>query len=412
MSNPIIGRIRRGGLLGLALILSLLIAGVGVSAQGANPIIYNLKPDQNAAVNGPAVEVGASIRGSSVITAWQVQIDNQVVTNFPSPTSAEGGLVLLVYGTLNFGPGQHSIYVSGTDSYGHAGGYRWNFTVQGNGPPPPGKLPSFTNLTPAPGATTGGSVIRIAITVNSTANLYNESLTLDGRLYAISGRNGGTSETIYADISGVAPGQHTVVAQASDTAGNTNSQAWSFTVPGCTGGNLYFPQTGRCVNPTFYQFWQQHGGLPTFGYPISDQINELSATDGKTYAVQYFERARFELHPENAPPYNVLLGLLGNQFHHPEPPVAPIAGRLFFAETGHNVASDFIAFWLNNGGLPIFGYPISEEFNEVNPLDGKSYTVQYFERARFERHPENQPPYNVLLGQLGKQLYQQKYPQP
>jgi hypothetical protein len=29
--------------------------------------------------------------------------------------------------------------------------------------------------------------------------------------------------------------------------------------------------------------------------------------------VQWFERARFELHPENQPPYNVLFGLLGNE---------------------------------------------------------------------------------------------------
>jgi hypothetical protein len=31
--------------------------------------------------------------------------------------------------------------------------------------------------------------------------------------------------------------------------------------------------------------------------------------------------------------------------------------------------------------------------------------VQYFERARFEYHPENQPPYDVLLGLLGRQLF-------
>jgi hypothetical protein len=35
--------------------------------------------------------------------------------------------------------------------------------------------------------------------------------------------------------------------------------------------------------------------------------------EGKDYQVQWFERARFELHPENQPPYNVLLGLLGNE---------------------------------------------------------------------------------------------------
>jgi peptidoglycan/xylan/chitin deacetylase (PgdA/CDA1 family) len=48
--------------------------------------------------------------------------------------------------------------------------------------------------------------------------------------------------------------------------------------------------------------------------------------------------------------------------------------------------------------LPLFGYPISEEFEE----DG--YVVQYFERARFEWHPEHRGTvYEVLLGHLGRQ---------
>ena len=46
----------------------------------------------------------------------------------------------------------------------------------------------------------------------------------------------------------------------------------------------------------------------------------------------------------------------------------------------------------------MFGYPISEPF--VDPTTG--YTIQYFERARFEYHPENAgTPYDVLLGLLG-----------
>ncbi|MGN6812802.1 MAG: hypothetical protein ACTHMP_18215, partial [Thermomicrobiales bacterium] len=36
--------------------------------------------------------------------------------------------------------------------------------------------------------------------------------------------------------------------------------------------------------------------------------------------------------------------------------------------------------------------------------DGNTYVVQYFERARFEHHPENQPPYNILLGQFGRRI--------
>jgi hypothetical protein len=30
--------------------------------------------------------------------------------------------------------------------------------------------------------------------------------------------------------------------------------------------------------------------------------------------------------------------------------------------------------------------------------------VQYFERARFEYHPENPAPYDILLGQFGRQI--------
>jgi hypothetical protein len=48
---------------------------------------------------------------------------------------------------------------------------------------------------------------------------------------------------------------------------------------------------------------------------------------------------------------------------------------------------------------------------ETSQLDGKPYTVQYFERAVFEYHPENQPPYDVLLLQLGTYVGKSRYTQ-
>src|SRR5690606_40578661 len=49
------------------------------------------------------------------------------------------------------------------------------------------------------------------------------------------------------------------------------------------------------------------------------------------------------------------------------------------------------------GAVHVFGFPISEEFEEGG------YNVQYFERARMEWHPENAgTPYVVLLGHLGR----------
>jgi len=75
---------------------------------------------------------------------------------------------------------------------------------------------------------------------------------------------------------------------------------------------------------------------------------------------------------------------------------APDPDHIYFPETQHYLSLGFKAFWQANGGLPIFGYPISEEFDE------NGVTVQYFERARFELHPDfDGNPYHVQLGLIG-----------
>src|SRR6185437_814990 len=72
------------------------------------------------------------------------------------------------------------------------------------------------------------------------------------------------------------------------------------------------------------------------------------------------------------------------------------ATALYFPETGFWVTDSFLSFWNSNGGLRTFGYPLSRVFYQ----DG--IFRQYFERAIFERHDENNgTPYNVLLTRLG-----------
>ena len=85
------------------------------------------------------------------------------------------------------------------------------------------------------------------------------------------------------------------------------------------------------------------------------------------------------------------------------------ANCVTFPETQQTVCGRFLKYWQDHGGLPQQGYPISGEFQEKSDLNGQVYTVQYFERAVFEFHPENQPPYDVLLSQLGTFLYKAKY---
>ncbi|MEA2574045.1 MAG: hypothetical protein QOH93_1343 [Chloroflexia bacterium] len=177
----------------------------------------------------------------------------------------------------------------------------------------------------------------------------------------------------------------------------------------CDGGTS-FAQTGHAICKGMESYWRQYGGVSQFGFPISEPSVERSPIDGKDYMVQYFERARFELHPEQkGTPYEVQLSLLGRQFHPVEPSVAQRnkPGYSYFRETGHNVSPAFAKYWQEHGGLFVNGYPISEEVQE-KLADGKVYTVQYFERVRMELHPENSAPNNVLLGLLGRSALEQK----
>jgi sugar lactone lactonase YvrE len=185
------------------------------------------------------------------------------------------------------------------------------------------------------------------------------------------------------------------------------------------GSGRTFAETGKTVTGQFLAYWDAHGGLAQQGYPISDEMQEVSATDGKTYTVQYFERAVFEAHPEQQDPqFQVLLSLLGVAYYNQKyPSGAPgqtpnnEAGALLLPETGKRLGGRFKQYWEQHGGLMQQGYPISDEFTEVSTLDGKPYRVQYFQRAVFQYHPENAgTAYEVLLAQLGTYQYQAQYP--
>jgi thermitase len=183
-------------------------------------------------------------------------------------------------------------------------------------------------------------------------------------------------------------------------------------------GAVYFPETGHTLRGVFLSYWRAHGGLPVFGYPISEEFIERS-DDGREALVQYFERHRFELRPENRPPYNVQLTRLGDVILRARgvdwftlPKGAPQPGCRYFPETGHSLCEPFLSAWRSSGlefdrrrgkseaeNLALFGMPISEPQVETLP-DGRLILVQWFERARFEDHG----PDGVLFGLLGNEL--------
>ncbi len=169
----------------------------------------------------------------------------------------------------------------------------------------------------------------------------------------------------------------------------------------------YFPQTGKTVSGKFLEYWHNNGGLAVYGYPLTEAQAEVDPETGQTFLTQWFERNRFELHPENAgTKYEILLGLLGKDLRREalisdpdfaattlrSDPAFPKDQSQFFAQTGHNVNPRFLNYWQTNGGLERFGLPVSEEHLEIDPETGQPFSMQWFERARFEYHPENQPP--------------------
>lgn len=199
-----------------------------------------------------------------------------------------------------------------------------------------------------------------------------------------------------------------------------NSSALPVTPP-ASGPCRQFPETGYQVCGPMLQYWDENGGLPVFGYPITAQASQQ--VEGRSYEAQFFERNRLELHPENARPYDVLLGRLGADqlaargIDWQQYPKADPNTPHYFAQTGQAIAPEFWGYWSSHGlefdgrsgksfeeSLALFGLPLSPAMMEKSRTDGGTYLTQYFERARFEYHPENAgTPYVVLLGLLGRE---------
>ncbi len=208
-----------------------------------------------------------------------------------------------------------------------------------------------------------------------------------------------------------------VLPSSSRTSDGTSGVDWRF-----------FPETQHYLHLGFNAYWEKNGALPVFGFPLTEEFDQTaefeqySPTVSVFHTVQFFERQRFEWHPEYAgTPYELLLGRLGFEAADRGGMLAtePFQTRsvddiipshcTMFSETGHLVCMDFLNYWSSHGlefgdedisfreSLALFGYPISEPFVDLE----SGLTVQYFERAIFEYHPDNPDPYQILLRRLG-----------
>lgn len=84
----------------------------------------------------------------------------------------------------------------------------------------------------------------------------------------------------------------------------------------------------------------------------------------------------------------------------------PNPDKIYFSDCGHYLSYGFLKFWQMNGKFDSFGCPVTDEITE----NGR--TVQYFQKARMEYHPDLAgTQWETSLGLLGTELYSASSPE-
>lgn len=175
----------------------------------------------------------------------------------------------------------------------------------------------------------------------------------------------------------------------------------------------YFAETGHYVRGLFLEkFNAASDPIKFYGFPITDEFIAPASSPVAGVRVQYFQRARMEYHPENPVGQQIEIAMLGKELAYLDQPGEPPLvlpqnhpACRYFAETEKQVCYAFLAFFENNGGLEQFGYPIT------NIVRVNDRLVQYFEKARFEWHPEMPAGQRVTITNIG-QIYFNLYEDP
>ena len=162
----------------------------------------------------------------------------------------------------------------------------------------------------------------------------------------------------------------------------------------------YFPQTGHFVRDEFMAYFNTHGGVKVFGYPITEDFQDNYDAGCR---VQHFQKARMDLVAGffGAPrirlaPVGELLGFGAPPISSENIPPSSDPNVRYYPQTGHTLGYAFKTFFDFNGGLEVFGYPITELLIENERI------VQYFQRAKMEWHPDKPNEERVQLGNLGE----------
>lgn len=183
--------------------------------------------------------------------------------------------------------------------------------------------------------------------------------------------------------------------------------------PRLQGAEECFNETGHCARGAFLDYWRANGGMARYGPAVTDELAEAGRT------VQYFRNAVLEIAADpDEKGARIAQARLDPHLFYYEPeneafePAEEKAGAVFVPETRHNLAEPFLSFWRANGEVAGLGYPVSEPFEQYDPVGGRTRRVQYFERARLQIAQAGQgqgDTQQVEVGALGLWMYRQRY---
>ncbi|MGA7671025.1 MAG: Ig-like domain-containing protein [Nitrolancea sp.] len=391
----------------LVLVLVILLAMLAyLMSLSAHPSITNISPKPGSTTDPGLVTVEAQVNAAKPIESVTLIIDG--VQQSPA-VSTLGDRSWVVRFQSVMPRGKHNAVVDVLDVKGNHQTQTWSFLASG-----PRISPSIAFSDPPSDAAVSEGLLLIHANVQSDTDISTATLTVNGQKINTS-LTPATTTPVSANLDNpqaqvwnveaqhaFSAGTYTAKLVATDQQGDQSETEWHFTVTNNPdrASARYFSSAKLYVTGQFLTFWTANNGALLFGDPVSPRFTDTQGT-----VVQYFEKARFEIGKHG----DVSLGLLGDEaigstqksVDKPD----GFSGR-YFQATGHTLAGKFEDFWNANGGLRIFGYPISEV------LDQNGTKVQYFERARFELSKDDNGDTIVRLTPLGAQIWQAQQSSP
>lgn len=383
----------------LAAVLVVLLAMLAyLMSLSSRPAVTGLLPKPGSLSPPGIVTIEAHIGAAKPIQQVTLSIDG--TTETPAVTTlGDRSWVVRFEGVLP--RGVHKAVIDVLDTNGGKQVQAWSFQAAGPRVPP---AIAFTD--PPANTSLPEGLLWIHANARSDSTVASASMTINGLDVPVQMSTvDGTSNTSSGDTPtqtwsigtehAFTAGKYVAHLTTTDSQGDKSEAEWQFTVSNdpSAANARYFSASKLYVAGQFLSFWEAHNGGKLFGDPVSPEFTDEHGT-----VVQYFLNARLEVGRKGT----VVLGLLGSQaLTSAQPKVDKPANLngLYFEATGHTLAGVFEDFWQQNGGMEIFGYPISEV------LDQNGTKVQYFERARFELSTDNSGATTVRLTPLGEQIW-------